>query len=173
MIITITGAAGVGKTGVVKRLRNALEPKDYLFYNFDSIEKPPMAEMIKEYGSPIMWQKAKTLEWISRLVEEHGDKTIVFEGQMNIDFILEGFKKKEFSDFKIVLLDCTDQEMRRRLIKEKKQPELANKNMSNLLVYLRNQATQKEIKIFDTTKYSKEDMLNRVLKFIKTATTTA
>ncbi len=166
-IIVLTGASGVGKTSSINGLISRLAKDSYEFYKFDSIKVPKVKEMIEKYGSTTEWQRIKTYEWISLIVKKSQTKTIIFEGQMNIDFIIEGFKNENFDNYRIVLLDCSEKEMKRRLIQERKQAELANEDMSNWLIYLRNQAIKRNIEIIDTSKLTKEKTLDILTTIIE------
>lgn len=153
-ITVITGASGVGKTSLIAFLITQLPASGFNFYRFDTVGVPSLEKMTEDFGSPAKWQEAKTYEWIKKLVREKDERPIIFEGQMNVDFILGAFAKSAFEDFQIVLLDCSEAEMKRRLIKERNQPELANPDMSNWLRFLREQAKEKKIPIIDTTDLS-------------------
>ncbi|KAA3637619.1 MAG: hypothetical protein DWQ02_06445 [Bacteroidetes bacterium] len=165
-IIIITGASGVGKTSVFEKIKTLLPESDFAFFRFDSIGVPSLEVMIEQFGSPSGWQEAKTYEWMERLAKEKGNKTIIFEGQMNMDFIEGALAKNEFDIYKIVLLDCSEAEMKRRLIEDRNQPELANPDMSNWLRFLRNQASEKKIPIIDTTGMTVDQSANHFISNI-------
>lgn len=167
-LIILTGASGVGKTTLTQHLKQTLDSNQFDFKFFDSISIPSVEEMISQYGSPSEWQKAKTKSWITQIVEESTDKTIFFEGQMNIEFILESLNHLQFKDYKIFLVTCSDTEMRRRLIEERHQPELANEDMSNWLIYLNNQALQHNIQRIDTTQLSIQQTADLILNDLTT-----
>ncbi len=166
-IIIMTGASGVGKTSVFEKIQSILPEQDFAFFRFDNIGVPSLEEMIEEFGSPSGWQEAKTYEWMERLVKEKGKKTIIFEGQMNMDFIHGALAKNGFDNYQIVLLDCSEAEMKRRLIEDRNQPELANPDMSNWLRFLRDQASEKKIPIIDTTQRTVDQTANHFIsKFL-------
>ena len=152
-IVFLTGASGVGKTSIVNNMK---------FYNgyftclhFDSIEIPTIEVMNSNFDGPENWQKMMTEDWVRKLVLDYSGK-ILFEGQVNIDFIISGFKKINYKHYKIFLVDCSVATMLERLITKRKQPELANKNMINWLNFLRKQAGDLGIPIIDTDKLSTE-----------------
>ncbi len=159
-IYMITGASGVGKTTLLQQLQEDLEEGAYQFYKFDEIGVPPFEEMVRDYGSPSAWQKAKTVEWIEILIRKAAKNTtsIIFEGQMNLDFIIEGFKEHKFTEYKIILIDCEAGEIKRRLIEERNQPELANADMVNWLKFLRKQGQQYEVAIINTANKTVEEV---------------
>lgn len=159
-IVIMTGASGVGKTSVFEKIQSILPEKDFAFFRFDNIGVPSLTVMIEQFGSPSGWQEAKTYEWMEILAKEKGKKTIIFEGQMNMDFIQGALVKNGFNDYQIVLMDCSEAEMKRRLIEDRNQSELANPDMSNWLRFLRNQASEKKIPIIDTTQRTIDQTAN-------------
>lgn len=159
-IIVLTGASGVGKSSLVNDLKLALNPEDFRFFHFDAIGVPTFEEMVEEFGSTENWQKLKTFEWMERLVQLSGEQTLIFEGSTSITFIQEGFQRQSFDSYQIVLIDCTVEEMNRRLIQDRNQPELVNEHMANWLAYLREQAKEMGVEILDTSKYSRAEMVS-------------
>jgi len=155
----ISGASGVGKTTLVDNLQKQYEHTDWAFLHFDSIGVPSLEEMEKEFGSPVHWQEAKTYGWIEKIINEFDNEKIFIEGQVNLQFIYGAFRKFHFENFKIVLLDCNENEMAHRLIEKRKQPELVNDQMKNWLNFLRNQAYELKIPVIDTSNLFEEDAL--------------
>ena len=170
-IIIITGASGVGKTTLVNSLKSTLNKNDFQFLKFNGIGVPSFEEMIEKHGSPAKWQEIKTYEWIEKLVNNLGERKIIFEGQMNLDFIINGFKRHHFDDYKIVLIDCSEEVMINRLIEERKQPELANEDMCNWLRFLRNQAKKYSVAIIDTTNLDKEETATKFINEVSASST--
>ena len=163
-IIFITGASGVGKTTILSNLKKESQNKNWSFLHFDSIGVPSTEVMIKEFGSPEKWQKAMTFKWIDDLIQGYHDKEfIILEGQVNFDFIKEGCAKYEFSNYKIVHIDCSENIMMKRLINHRKQPELATQDMQNWLKFLRKKAKSSGVSILDTSNIS----LNKTMKQFK------
>ena len=162
-IYFITGASGVGKTTLLEALRKKYNNKPWPFIHFDSIKVPSLSDMEREFGSGSAWQKAKTFEWIDKLVHEFDNEKIFFEGQVNLSFIREGFAKHSFANYKIILLDCSEDQMQYRLT-HRSQPELFTDDMKNWLRYLRRQAKESCTPILDTTKLSREDLVKQFEK---------
>ena len=87
------------------------------------------------------------------MIQNYSGK-IVFEGQVNIEFIIEGFKKNNYDEYKIFLVDCSEKTMVHRLINERRQPELVHYHMKNWLRFLRKQAIDLNITIINTDELS-------------------
>jgi len=123
-----------------------------------------MEEMIREFGSPSAWQEAKTSEWIERLINDFENETIFFEGQISLQLIRNGFAKHNFNKCRMILIDCTETVMEKRLAYDRKQPELFNEGMRNWLRFLRSQARELGVTIIDSSNLSEEELR---LKFEK------
>jgi adenylate kinase family enzyme len=152
-IIFLTGASGVGKTTLLKQIKNSYQSlNNWRFEHFDSIGVPSLEEMKEIYGSPENWQRQMTFKWIKDLISKYEkDEIVVLEGQANIQFILDAFKLNNFISYKIILVDCNETIMNERLTHERKQPEFANENMNNWLKFLRMQAKDLSIDIIDNS----------------------
>lgn len=163
-IYYITGASGVGKTTLVESLKKKYVNKNWSFLHSDSIGVPSFADMEREYGSVSAWQEAKTYEWINRLVNDYDNEKIFLEGQSDLQFILTGFQKNNFTNYKIILLDINEEEMVHRLSFKRGQPELITDDMKNWLKYLRKQADEMKIPVIDTSDLSEEEVLTEFEK---------
>ncbi len=168
-IFFITGASGVGKTSLVLELKNKYRKKDnWLFLHFDSIGVPTPEEMLKQFGCGENWQKEMTYQWIKKMVNEYRNKhIIIFEGQVNLKFIIDGFAQYHFSNYEIILVDCNEEVMVKRLTDDRKQPELLTEDMKNWLKYLRNQANKLDVNIIDTSNLSKAEVMTSFEKILK------
>jgi len=99
-LVILTGASGSGKTAALNTLKEKYVSAEQpvLFFHFDSINIPSTEEMERQYGSIEEWQRAKTIEWISKLQEDSSNNTcIVFEGKMRITFLKEVLHKHDLS----------------------------------------------------------------------------
>ena len=160
-IFFITGASGTGKTTLVSEIRDKYRSeKSWEFLHFDTIGVPRPEEMAEHFGSRENWQKETTFSWIKKLVMGFKDKEIIiFEGQVNLQFIREGFLHYGFSDYEIILLDCRESVMEKRLTKDRNQPELVSQDMKNWLSFLRKQGMSFGVKIIDTSFKTRSEML--------------
>lgn len=150
-IYFVTGASGVGKTTLVSSISEKYNYRSCLFLHFDAIGIPSAGEMQKEFGSPSRWQKAKTFEWVKRLINVDTNQKVVLEGQVDLTFIYEAFLANHFKDYSIILVDCDEHEMESRLNTTRRQPELFTSEMRNWRAHLRHQAEQFHAGIIDTT----------------------
>jgi deoxyadenosine/deoxycytidine kinase len=157
-IYFITGASGVGKTTLVSGLKEKYIRRPWAFLHFDEMGIPSVSAMKEEFGSPSAWQEAKAHEWIHRSVYNDSEKSFL-EGQVNLRFIRNGFEKIYFANYTIILLDCSEEEMEKRLTHHRGQPELFNDDMRNWLKYLRNQANDFGAIRIDTTYLSENETI--------------
>ena len=162
MILTITGASGVGKTSITKALAQQLSDQENIrFFYFDDIGMPDWSKV----EDTKKWQRETTIEWIDRLVKVARNENvhIVFEGSTEAKFFVQGFEKNNFSDYKVLLFDCDPQTMKGRL-HERGQPELYTNDMVNWLNYLRNEAISSNVEIIKTDNLSKQEVGQRILE---------
>ena len=168
-IFFITGASGVGKTTLVSQLEEKYGDRyDWAFFHFDSIGVPSKEDMEAQYGSGENWQKEMTKIWVQKMLSEYPNKrTIIFEGQVNLDFIKEGFEQSGFSDYTTVLIDCKEETMHHRLSGERMQPELVTPEMNNWRKLLREQAEQYGESVIDTHELDKDQAIEAFESVLK------
>jgi hypothetical protein len=119
-------------------------------YHFDSIGVPTNEEMIRLHGSGEGWQRAMTHRWLSELASVSVHGPTVLEGQMRLSFIYEAIERAGVSDCKIILIDCSDDVRRKRLL-ERNQPELATREMLEWAAFLRRETVDRGDRILDTS----------------------
>ncbi|NCS98977.1 AAA family ATPase [Candidatus Parcubacteria bacterium] len=161
----ITGASGSGKTTLIKNLekKNLRGVETFIF---DSVGVPSEEEMKEKYGSGEKWQKETTKYWVRKIKESYLDKSdVVLDGSINYDFIEEACKQFKLQNFKIILIDCSDEERKKRLI-DRGQGELYNQDMINWSQSLRKTAIEKNYTIIDNTNYSQEETLEELLGYL-------
>lgn len=164
--VILTGASASGKSTAIKNLKKqfALHSGTMQFYHFDSIGVPPMEEMVREFGSPEEWQRAKTHAWIEQISNlTPKPSCVILEGQMRIAFLKEALQKFAFEFAQILLLDCSDAIRRYRLEQQRKQPELMNEQMVSWAAYLRKEAHNAAISIIDTSSLTEEEVVTAIL----------
>jgi dephospho-CoA kinase len=124
--------------------------------------------MTEHYGGPEEWQKFKTTEWISQIRDQFLSSTnILFDGQTRPTFIEESCISENITSYKIILLDCSDEERKRRLF-IRGQKELADENMMNWARYLRTECEQRHYQIIDNTKLNEKETVSQLLECLTT-----
>ena len=83
-----------------------------------------------------------------------------------MQFIHNGFDKHNFKNYKIILLDCSEEEMEKRLTSNRKQPKLFDTDMRNWLKFPRNQAEELKTIRIDSSNLSEDEVLRRFEKAI-------
>jgi shikimate kinase len=101
------------------------------------------------------------------LTEFKDKEVIIFEGQVNLEFVKSGFLENNFSNYEIILIDCNEEVMAKRLSEDRKQPELVNENMKNWLRFLRKQAKEVNAQIIDTSNKTKSKVLSSFESILK------
>lgn len=148
----------MGKTTLLDVLKNEFRNDLWSFVHFDSVGVPSLAEMERSFGSPSAWQKFQTFKWIDWLVTECNHEKIFFEGQVNPQFIKDGFARHSFQSYVMILIDCSEEAMRQRLTFNRQQAELYTDKMVNWLRYLRSMASETGMLRLDTTNLSPDQM---------------
>lgn len=116
--------------------------------------------MIKVYGSGREWQRQMTHHWAKTMVEHHQNKAlIIFEGQVDLAFIVEAFAAIKFNQYKIVLVHCDKPTRHQRLHIGRNQPELINNQMDNWAQYLYKQAIDMDVIILDTSNSNMQELI--------------
>ncbi len=166
-LLFLSGASGSGKTTVVNHIEIRLAHRRFAFLNFDSIGIPSREEMIAQAGSLECWQEQATHQWTARISKDYQSfEIVILEGQANPDFVKSGCIRHGITGLTIVLLDCDWDIRSRRLIHERKQPELATAEMKNWADFLRNQAKQKDIIIIDTSNKSPRAVADEIIALL-------
>jgi len=164
-IIFIIGASGSGKTTLVKKLEKE-ESAHFRVLYFDSIQVPSFEEMQERYGGPEEWQRVKTIEWVEEIKKNWLPiQSVVLDGQTRPSFIEEACQKNEISEFEIILLDCSDDERKRRLI-DRGDNNLADVHMMRWAEYLRKECQNRGYCIIDTTHLTIKEVLSELSEFL-------
>jgi adenylate kinase family enzyme len=162
----LIGSSGSGKTTATKAIE-VMNLSDLQVCYSDSIKVPSMDEMVKQYGSQEEWQRQNTIWWVTKIKKEYlSKKDVLFDIQSRPPFIDEACIQNSISSYEVILFDCSDEERKRRLIIERKQPELANDQMMDWARYLRERCVGKNHTILDNTNLLPEQGLKRLLKIM-------
>ncbi|MBR1088623.1 hypothetical protein JQ621_14220 [Bradyrhizobium manausense] len=159
-MVVLTGASGSGKTTIAETI--AQKCRQVRVFRFDSIGVPSPEERIAGWGSGEGWQRAMTIEWLTRIAREGDALPILFEGQMRLAFIKEGLATAGIREALVVLVHCDDATRTHRLCHERNQPELANAEMMKWARYLRGEAEADGVELLDTSKMSIEESVDYV-----------
>lgn len=162
MVLIITGASGVGKTSTLKTLsKNLPAHLEIVFFHIDDIINPNWDEI----DDTQKWQEETTLALMEQVVKTAKEENthVIFEGSVAIKYYIQGLKKQHFSDYKILLFDCSQEIMKQRLI-NRGQPELYQQDMINWLNHLKKDATARDIKIINTDNATFEEIGIKVIK---------
>ncbi|MEY4581027.1 MAG: hypothetical protein RL701_5730 [Pseudomonadota bacterium] len=147
-LLVVVGASGVGKTTYV----SALEARGYAdvrCYYFDTVAVP--AEPDTE------WQANTTAQWVRRLAQEGTAGTVsVLDAQTRPSFIRNALREFPALPARVVLLECSPELRRERLI-ARGQPELAGEKMNLWAAYLRGQADAFGCPVIDTSQLSVDE----------------
>ncbi len=165
MILAITGASGVGKTSILKALSHKMQDDSSLrFFHFDEMELPNWEEV----EDAQKWQEEATIAWVDQLVAaaQKDQVHVLFEGSTNMKFYHQGFEKHGYSDYEILLFDCSEKTMEERLI-QRGQPELYQAQMVNWLHYLRREAIAQQIEIIKTDEASIAEIGQYIVEKLK------
>jgi RNase adaptor protein for sRNA GlmZ degradation len=161
--VVLIGASGSGKTTIARAIEQRCVDDVEVFY-FDRIGVPSAKRMITEYGSGEGWQRAKTIEWMVKLASlSRSGRRLLFEGQTRLSFLAEGAEAAGGLAYLPILVDCDDEIRSRRLSLERKQSELANKNMMDWARHLRGEARRCGCEILDTSMLSLEQCISHVM----------
>lgn len=123
----VIGASGSGKTSAVLELEKSAPPGLKTFF-FDRIGVPSEQERIERWGSGGGWQRAMTIEWARRMSGELAHSDVLLDGQTRPSFIAEACELNAIRSYRIILIDCSEDVRRERLLR-RGQPELANEQM--------------------------------------------
>ncbi len=94
-------------------------------FHFDQIGVPSPELMQSGHGSAEGWQRARTIEWMAKLGSlSKARRALLFEGQTRLSFLAEGAAAAGIPAYIPILIDCDDETRSRRLLVERKQPEL-------------------------------------------------
>lgn len=161
--VVLIGASGSGKTTIARGIEQRRVRNVDVFY-FDRIGVPSVEQMITECGSGEEWQRAKTIEWMTKLApHSRSGRRLLFEGQTRLSFLQEGAEAAGGLAYRPILVDCDDESRSRRLSLERKQPELDNRQMRDWARYLRHEAEKCSCEVLDTTTLSLEQCIAHVM----------
>lgn len=167
-LVILTGASGSGKTAIAEAIRTGRSDLAEVLH-FDSIGVPS-AEVRRAWGPDGAWQRAMTLAWMTRIAAmRNAHRLVLFEGQMRLAFVQEGLLAAGIAGARVILVDCDDATRTRRLVTNRRQPELANPEMMNWAAYLRREAKVAGHEVLDTSRLSLAQCVERVCTYLAAA----
>lgn len=131
----LTGSPGAGKTTLLKRV-----VQDY----YHSL----WTGHVDAAGAP-----GPGVEWVALAAQPPAGaaRLLVVDGQERPHVMLAAALDADLAAFHIVLIDCDHDERRRRLLEERRQPELDKRDVYCWAAYLKGQADALGLEVLDTT----------------------
>lgn len=166
IIFFLIGSSGSGKTTVAESIE-AMKIAGLVVLRSDSVKVPTSEEMIKEHGSMSEWQRVNTIKWVKEIKEKYLESTkVLFDTQSRPTFIKEACENNHVQNYEIILIDCSDEERKRRLIEGRQSPELASDRMMDWARYLRENCIGDNCQIIDNTNFTPTESTDKVLEII-------
>jgi len=131
----ITGSPGAGKTTLLKRVVADHYPALWTGH-VDAGDSP-----------------GRGTAWIERATypPAGASSLLVVDGQERPHLLLQAARELGLKALHILLIDCDHGERRRRLLEDRKQPELDHQDVYCWAAYLRGQADALDLEVLDTT----------------------
>ena len=131
----ITGSPGAGKTTLLREVVARHYPALWTGH-------------VDASGSP-----GRGVEWVSLAAHppRGASPLLVVDGQERLHTLLEAARGAGLAAFHVVLIDCDHDERRRRLIEDRRQPELDQRDIYCWASYLRGEADALGAEVLDTT----------------------
>jgi energy-coupling factor transporter ATP-binding protein EcfA2 len=164
----LTGSSGCGKTYLVEALARELDAAKVAIYYFDRIGIPPQDQMIAECGSIERWQEKATFEWMKRLAQIDDKALVIFEGQCNPQFIIDGAAAAGIENYKIAVIVADEKVWEARLRGPRGQAFLVNEDMRNWARFLRERTVALGGAIIDTSDSDLDKNIGDVAAMVET-----
>lgn len=143
LILVLTGASGAGKTTLIEKLNERAIP-GVVGINCDRV-KLDLPEGSNDRQTEVLRY------WITKLAEEDPKVTLaVLDTQIRPHAALRVLDGYGIANSQVVLVNCDHAVRNKRLINDRKQPELANPQMDCWAAYLRGQADALGLAIIHT-----------------------
>jgi len=146
-IYFITGSSGSGKTTLLKSIGGCFDYSVSLHHIDD--------------------EDNLTLENLFTNSLNSGSQKLILEGSKKPTDVKLVASQNGVSKLKILLIDCGHEERKRRLIEDRKQPELDNLDIYAWAAYLRGQADALNIEVIDTTSSDIKESAGELFSSVK------
>ncbi len=166
LFVFLTGASGAGKTHLAELLNDRLDHEKAEIAFFDSIGVPSLDEMLRQYGSGEGWQKAKTYEWIEKLLAIADKPLRILEGSSDPQFIIDCCKRVGITNYLLCVVHCDDGVREERLTKKRNQPGLVKQDMRNWAKVLHDKTLTLGGSVIDTSDSSSKRYVNELASLI-------
>jgi hypothetical protein len=149
----ITGSPGAGKTTLLKRVVADYYPALWTGH-------------VDAKGSP-----GRGTEWIALAAHPPAGAPplLVVDGQERPQLMIQAAREVGLRAFHMLLIDCDHEERRRRLLEDRGQPELDQRDTYCWAAYLRGQADALGLEVLDTTRQdiatSTADLAASIVRF--------
>lgn len=121
---------------------------------------PDEETMISESGSVGERRNQSLEKCLVRVMQEFPWKHILIDKSAHVLNIQDVCKKLWIDDYEIILIDCEEEEMKRRLLEERNQPELVTDDMFNRQRVLRIEAKEKWFFCIDTRHATQDEIVD-------------
>lgn len=165
-LIFILGASGSGKTSNVKNIESKNQD-EYHFAYFDQLGVPPEKEVVEKHGGWEKWGLQRLNDLVKKIKGDYIENRVtIFDVQNKPENIENVCKEFGISNYAIILLDCSNEERKNRLM-QRNQPHLITDSLLTWAQFLRDEATHRGYTIIDNTKLTVEEGFKKVEEKVK------
>lgn len=165
-LIFVLGASGSGKTSNVKNIESKNQDK-YHFAYFDQLGVPSEKEVIEKHGGWEQWGLQRLNDLVMKIKEDYIENRVtIFDVQNKPENIESACKEFGISDYTVILLDCSNEERKHRLI-QRNQPHLITDSLLTWAQFLRDEAIRRGYVVIDNTKLTVEEGFKKVEKKVE------
>jgi uridine kinase len=165
--VFIVGASGSGKTTITKATQSLYSNEETSFNYFDDMGIPSHEEMVVQCGTSEKWQVWATRSWIDKLIQIENKKLIILEGSFYPEFAVSYMQELGIINYWVICIDVPRKERDERLIKFRKQPELAHNDMENYAQALKQQTLNLGYTVLDTSDQQPEESAKQLWQTIQ------
>ena len=146
-ILVLTGPSGSGKTTLLRALE-AIEIPGVACFQCDTIYHDLPSEVRSDGAAA---QDAILEHWAKHALDQSALELAVLDTQIRPQKALAMLRRLGIAVYRVVLVECEQDEREARLCGPRAQPELANPQMENWAAYMRGQADALGLDSINTT----------------------